>query len=207
MWPPFAPALIFPPALPRKLRLTADRVYLRPPRRGDYQAWAELRGQSRGFLEPWDPTWPPDALTRAAYARRLRFAAEDWRDGRGFAFHILSADGADCLLGGISLTQVRRGVAQMGTIGYWIGQPHARQGYMTEALIALCGFAFGDLGLHRVEAACLPRNAASQALLRRVGFRQEGLAQRYLKIAGVWEDHLLFGLTVEEWGDGHRPPA
>ena len=96
------------------------------------------------------------------------------------------------MLGALTLSNVRRGVAQMATLGYWIGAPFARQGYMTDALQALLPFAFDHLHLHRVEAACLPRNDASIALLRRAGFEQEGLARSYLKINGAWQDHLLF---------------
>lgn len=187
---------LFAEPLPN-LVLRGRRVYLHPPRRGDYQEWSELRSASRAFLEPWEPAWPDDALSRAGYRRRLSRAAADWREDGGYAFHIFDRR-HDILLGGIALNNVRRGVAQAAHVGYWIGQTYARQGYMTEALAAVLEFAFSDLTLHRIEAACLPSNTPSASLLQKMGFRQEGLARRYLRINGRWEDHLLFGLLRED---------
>lgn len=173
------------------LRLAGGKVTLRPPRDGDYQAWAELRRRSRDFLVPWEPTWPRDALMRGCWRRRLRHYAEEWAQGASYSF-LIFRNGDEALMGGITLSNVRRGVAQAGTIGYWVGQPFARQGVMTEAVGLMLRFAYDELGLHRVEAACLPQNAASRALLARCGFREEGYAPQYLKINGAWRDHVLF---------------
>ena len=175
----------------RTLHLEGSRVQLRPPRTSDWQDWAALRKQSREFLAPWEPTWPQNALSREAFRRRIRQNAQEWRDSLGFSFFVLRrSDGL--LLGGISLSNVRRGVAQSGTLGYWIGAPYARKGYMTEALATVLDFGFERLGLHRLEAACLEANAASRRLLLNVGFKQEGYARQYLRINGRWQDHLLF---------------
>ncbi|MGH6719030.1 MAG: GNAT family N-acetyltransferase [Alphaproteobacteria bacterium] len=172
-------------------RLDGERTYLRPPRGADWRAWAALRETSRAFLAPWEPIWPPYALTRRAYRRRLRGHAAESRAGLGFAFFVFQqSDGT--LLGGVTLTDIRRGVAQSCDLGYWIGRPYARQGYMSEAIRLVLRFAFADLGLHRVNAACLPSNVASQGLLRKMGFDQEGYARDYLRIDGRWQDHLLF---------------
>ncbi len=179
------------------LRLSAEKVYLRAPAERDWRAYVEVRAASRKFLEPWEPAWPPDALGREAYFRRLNRYAADWRDDVGHSFFIFRNDD-DALLGGISLSNVRRGVAQCGTLGYWIGESYARQGYMTEALQLIIEFCFGQLALHRIEAACLPHNEASQKLLRRAGFTQDGYARKYLKIRGEWHDHLLFSLLAED---------
>ena len=179
------------------IRLETPRLYLRPPAERDWRAWARIREESRDFLTPWEPTWPADALTREAFRRRLRRNAEEWREGTACSLLIFAKSG-DALLGGITLSHVRRGVAQMASLGYWIGARHARRGYMTEALGAVIRFAFEDLGLHRLEAACLPTNAASERLLLKCGFRQEGFARRYLRIDGTWHDHLLFGLVRED---------
>lgn len=180
--------------------LTYGRVRLRPGRPRDWRAWARLRGQSRNFLAPWEPTWPSDALSRAAFRRRLQQYAAEMRDGQGYSFLIFrKSDRA--LVGGISISNVRRGVAQSASLGYWIGAPYARQGYMSEALTAVLDFGFTTLGLHRIEAACLPSNEASQGLLRKVGFHEEGYAREYLRIDGVWRDHVLFGvLRTDPWG-------
>lgn len=179
------------------VRLNGGKVYLRSPTERDWRAYVEVRAASRKFLEPWEPTWPPDALGREAYFRRLNRYAADWRDGEGHSFFIFGNDD-DALLGGISMSNVRRGVAQCGTLGYWIGEPHARQGYMNEALRLIIEFCFGQLGLHRIEAACLPHNDASQKLLQRADFTQDGYARKYLKIRGEWQDHLLYSLLAED---------
>lgn len=148
-------------------------------------------------MEPWEPAWAEDALSRASWRRRLRRAASDWRDDTGYAFHLVMRDGGQ-LIGAATLSNVRRGVAQSVSLGYWIGENFARQGYMSEALPLVLEFAFEQLGLHRIEAACLPSNTPSRALLRRTGFVEEGLARRYLRIRGTWEDHLLFAILQDD---------
>jgi ribosomal-protein-alanine N-acetyltransferase len=173
-----------------------EQVRLRPPRSGDYAEWAELRRVSRAFLQPWEPTWPTDDLSRASFRRRLSIYSRDLDMGQGYAFFVFSkAD--DKLVGGINLRDVRRGVAQNGALGYWVGAPQARRGHTLDAVKAVAGFAFERLGLHRLEAACLPENTASHRLLLKAGFEAEGRARAYLKINGRWCDHLLFGLVNE----------
>jgi [ribosomal protein S5]-alanine N-acetyltransferase len=189
-------------AVPPAFRLTGQRTLLRAPERRDWRPWAELRGESRAFLTPWEPTWSPDALTRGAFNRRLARYATDWRNDQGYSFLLFRLED-DALLGGIGLTNVRRGVAESASLGYWIGEPHARQGYMTDAIETTVAFAFETLQLHRLEAACLPSNAASQGVLRKLAFRQEGYARRYLRINGEWCDHLLYALLAEEAGYQH----
>ena len=140
---------------------------------------------------PWEPTWPVDDLTRAAFRRRVRRYTEDLRSDQGYAFLIArSSDGA--LVGGLTLANIRRGVAQAGSLGYWTGLPFGRQGYMTAAVRAVIPFAFARLRLHRLEAACIPSNTGSIKLLERTGFVREGYAREYLCINGLWQDHLLY---------------
>ncbi|MDB5409172.1 MAG: rimJ [Rhodospirillales bacterium] len=183
---------------PPPLRLVGKRVFLRPPERADWAAWSALRHESRDFLTPWEPSWPSDALGRAAYRRRLARYAMDWRTDQGYSFFVFRP-GDDALVGGIGLSNVRRGVAETASLGYWIGERYARQGYMTEALAQSLEFAFLRLRLHRIEAACLPTNGPSRGLLLKCGFREEGYATKYLCIDGKWQDHVLFGLLREEW--------
>jgi ribosomal-protein-alanine N-acetyltransferase len=160
----------------------------------------ELREKSRAFLTPWEPTWPADDLTRPAFRRRLRRYAEDVRSDQAYAFFVFrQSDNA--LVGGLTLANVRRGVAQAGSLGYWMGAPYARHGFMSEAVRSLIPFAFGPLRLHRLEAACIPTNAASIGLLENCGFQREGLARKYLCINGLWQDHFLFALLIT---DPHR---
>ena len=174
-----------------------DGLYLRPAIAADYSAWARLREQSRAFLTPWEPTWPSDDLTRAAFRRRLRRQAEDIARDEGFAFLIFEST-SDELLGGLTLGGIRRGVAQAATLGYWMGAPHAGKGRMTRAVAAVVRFGFDTLRLHRIEAACIPDNAPSIALLERNGFEREGFARAYLKIDDAWRDHILLALIEGE---------
>jgi ribosomal-protein-alanine N-acetyltransferase len=166
-------------------------VFLRAPQSGDYAEWAALRETSRAFLTPWEPTWPADDLTRSAFRRRLRRYAEDQRNDQAYAYFLFRS-GDQVLVGGLTLANLRRGVAQAGSLGYWIGAPHARRGYMTAAVAALIPYAFTTLRLHRLEAACIPTNAASISLLEKTGFEREGYAREYLCINGQWQDHLLY---------------
>lgn len=179
------------------LSLEGDGVRLRPPRPNDFGAWSVLREQSRDFLQPWEPSWPADDLTRPAFRRRLAAYARDLESGSGYALLVFrSAD--EVLVGGVSLSNVRRGVAQTCSLGYWAGEPFAGRGYTTAAVSRVVAFAYGDLGLHRVEAACIPENLASRRVLQKTGFENEGRARAYLKINGVWADHLLFGRVRDE---------
>jgi [ribosomal protein S5]-alanine N-acetyltransferase len=168
-----------------------DGVVLRVPQMGDYEEWAALREASRDFLVPWEPTWPADDLTRGAFRRRLKRYAEDVRTDQSYAFFVFSREDS-ALVGGLTVANVRRGVAQAGSVGYWMGQSFIRRGYMTGAVKAVLPFCFATLRLHRVEAACIPTNEASIRLLERCGFGREGYAREYLCINGIWQDHLLF---------------
>jgi len=172
-------------------------IYLRYPRAADYLNWAKLRGESRDFLTPWEPIWAEDELTRGAFRRRIKRYQKETRQDSAYVFFVCR-ESDDALLGGCTLSNVRRGVTQCCTLGYWVGEKFARQGYMTSAVKALIPFIFRTLGLHRIEAGCLTDNDASKSLLARTGFRQEGLARRYLLINGQWADHLLFAMLKED---------
>jgi [ribosomal protein S5]-alanine N-acetyltransferase len=177
--------------------IRSARLWLRPPVMTDHGAWADLRGQSRQHLTPWEPQWSMDELARVSFRRRLRHYANDIKEDLGYAFLIFRLDTNE-LLGGLTLSNVRRGVTQAACLGYWIGQPHQGQGYMTEAVQAVASFVFSELKLHRLEAACLPHNVPSIRVLERAGFTAEGLARRYLKINGQWQDHRLFARLSDD---------
>lgn len=177
--------------------IRGGRVYLRYPRVSDYAVWAKLRDESRTFLAPWEPAWSNDELSKGAFRRRLKRYQRDARLDQAYAFFVFRGDDAE-LLGGCTLSNVRRGVTQCCALGYWVGERFARQGYMFDAVRALVPFIFGTLGLHRIEAACLPSNEPSRNLLMKAGFRQEGMALRYLQINGEWRDHILFALLEDE---------
>ncbi|TCT01588.1 GNAT family N-acetyltransferase [Aquabacter spiritensis] len=171
--------------------IPGEGVYMRVPQAGDFVAWRDLRAESRAFLTPWEPLWPSDDLTRGAFRRRLRRYARDMLRDEAYPLFLFRADD-DRLLGGLTLSNVRRGICQAASLGYWMGEPHAGRGYMTAAVSALLPVAFEALGLHRIEAACMTNNLASIRLLEGVGFTREGFARQYLCINGAWEDHLLF---------------
>lgn len=171
--------------------LRDGKVVLRVPDMADYEQWSKLRSSSRDFLAPWEPVWPANDLTRTAFRSRIRQYWRDIDEDQAYPYFIFDAAG-QVLLGALTLSNVRRGVSQTGTLGYWMGEPYAGQGHMTAAVNLTVDFAFRHLALHRVEAACLPHNQASISLLRKCRFEHEGLARGYLKIAGAWRDHLLF---------------
>ncbi len=173
------------------LSVAGDGVALRTPQLSDFEEWAALREASRDFLIPWEPTWPADDLSRAAYRRRLKRYSEDQRGDLAYPFFVFRDDD-QALVGGLTLANIRRGVAQAGSLGYWMGAAHARRGYMTAAVRAFVPFAFAMLKLHRIEAACIPANQASIRLLDKTGFVREGYAREYLCINGRWQDHLLY---------------
>ncbi|MEJ8473509.1 GNAT family N-acetyltransferase [Roseibium algae] len=173
-------------------RIETGSHYLRPPTMGDFGPWAGLRAQSREFLRPWEPIWPADDLTKAGFRRRLRRYARDRRSGRSQPFFLFCAE-TDEILGGLTLSNIRKGVSQSVTLGYWMGVCHAGKGHMSSAVSAVLPYCFDVLGLHRVEAACLPSNAPSIKLLQKAGFEREGYARKYLLINGTWQDHILFG--------------
>ncbi len=177
----------------RQTVIATPRLFLKPPAANDYLAWRSLRAESRPFLEPWEPAWPPDALSRSDWRRHLESWRRGWGEGRAFVLFLWRA-ADEALVGGVSLANVRYGSALSATMGYWLGEPHEGRGYMREAVFALCDWAFRRLELERIEAGTLPENDRSRRLLHSVGFAEEGVMRSYLQIAGRRRDHILYGL-------------
>ncbi|MBI1419000.1 MAG: GNAT family N-acetyltransferase [Limimaricola sp.] len=175
----------------RKLTLETERLTLRPPAHSDYRAWSDLRRDSAEFLKPWEPTWAADHLSRKSFTNRVYWAQRAIANGTAVPLFLIRRED-QVLLGAITLDNIRRGPAQAGTTGYWIGAPHARQGYMHEAILALVHHAFNRMDLSRIEAGCLPENVPSRRLLESCGYKYEGVAQSYLQIAGRWRNHVLY---------------
>jgi len=173
--------------------IDGNHVFLKAPQMSDFAAWAQLRAQSRDFLRPWEPTWGRDDLSRTAFRRRLRHYQRDIRADFTYPFFVFRKND-NALVGGITLGNVRRGVAQCGSAGYWVGERYSRQGYMSAAMELFINYTFSVLKLHRIEAACLPANTASIGLLEKSGFEREGFAKQYLRIDGEWRDHILYAL-------------
>ncbi len=186
------------PFLRRELPpLKGDRVTLRMPVPSDYREWASLRRESRAFLEPWEPSWAPDELEKSAWRYRLRRYREDFARGAAIALFIFETKSGK-LLGGVTLGNIRYGVARSGHIGYWIGEKYAGNGFMVDALDLLARHAFDTMRLHRIEAACIPSNLRSVRVLEKAGFTREGLLRSYLKIDGDWQDHYLYALIADD---------
>ena len=174
-----------------KVRIDTERMVLRPPVHSEFRQWAALRDQSTEFLQPWEPSWAADHLTRKGFVNRVYWANRSIAQGTALPL-FLERRADRRLLGAITLDNIRRGPAQAGTVGYWIGAMHAREGYMREALAALVHYAFEVLDLSRIESACLPENTASRGLLEKCGYKYEGVAQSYLQINGRWRNHVLY---------------
>lgn len=180
-----------PPALKGK------SVTLQFPRPSDYREWAALRDESRAFLEPWEPRWAPDELDRSGWRSRIRRYRQEFAMGSAIAYLIFENVNRQ-LVGGITIGNIRYGVAQTAQVGYWMGERHAGKGYMQDAMEALISHAFGAMRLHRIEAACIPTNARSIHVLQKVGFTREGLLRSYLRINGVWQDHFIYALIADD---------
>lgn len=175
----------------RKIRLETERMTLRPPIHGDFRQWAALREKSAEFLQPWEPVWAADHLTRKSFTNRVYWAQRSISNGTAVPLFLVRREDEE-ILGAITLDHIRRGPAQSATTGYWVGEPHARQGYMREAIEAVVHYSFTTLDLSRIEAGCLPENTPSRGLLEQCGYKYEGVAQAYLQINGRWRNHVLY---------------
>lgn len=187
-------------ALPTEL--VGRRVALRPLTEADYEAWADVRHRCQDWLLKWEPLPMPGRRdvteTRHTFGARCAAREREWQLGSGYGFGIF----LNRRLGGeINLSSVQRGPYQNAYVGYWIDEALAGQSYMPEALVVVARFAFEDLGLHRIQVSVIPRNVASRRVAEKVGLRNEGVAERYLQIAGVWEDHVRYAMTSEEWDE------
>ena len=198
-WPWSSPAPV--------VTLRGRGIMLRLPHMRDYQAWYELRRASQDFLRPFEPRWTELDLTRRVYALRVRRAAEEATEGSDYTFFVfLEEDSGQTLVGGITLSNIRRRAAQFVNLGYWMGQQYAGRGLMTQAVHLTLPFVFETLALHRINAAFLPGNMPSRRVLEKNGFVEEGYAKHYLQINGRWEDHVLFGLTRERYENMRYKP-
>ena len=182
------------------LELTGRRVTLRPLASADFEAWREVRRRCRDWLTRWEPRplpGHPDASEdRRAFVAQCGARERERQLGSGYGFGIF-VDGG--FVGAINVSSIQRGPFQNAYVGYWIDEAVAGQGYMPEAVVVALRFAFEELGLHRVQIAIIPRNTASRRVVEKLDLRNEGVAVRYLEINGVWEDHVRYAITTEEW--------
>jgi len=182
------------------IRLYGRRIVMRPLAPSDFRAWSEVRTHNHEWLTVWEPSrhpHQPDPTTdKSVFASRCLQRDRDRASGVAYQFGVFLDDQ---VIGEINLNNVVRGAMQSCTIGYWIDQRHAGQGYTVEGVVLLFQFLFEQLGLHRAEICIVPRNLRSRRIMEKLAIRDEGLAERYLEINGVWEDHIRYGITVEEW--------
>ncbi len=181
------------------VELVGWRVRLRPLTGDDYPAWSEVRRRCREWLVPWEPRpagAPPAPEDAASFAVRCRMRERERQLGTGYGFGIFVGDRFG---GEITLSSIQRGPFQQAFIGYWVDQQLAGQGLVPESVVLVLQFAFEVLSLHRVEIAIVPRNHASRRVVEKLGVRSEGVALGYLEIDGVWEDHVRYAMTSEEW--------
>jgi [ribosomal protein S5]-alanine N-acetyltransferase len=185
----------------REPPLRGRRVVLRPLEPGDWEAWRSVRIRSRDWVEPWEPLaepgMPDPVVDREAFRQRCGAWDRQRQFDTAYGFGLLLTDGT--LVGEVSLGSVLRGPFQSCFMGYWVDVDHAGLGLVPEGVAVVMRFGFEDLGLHRIEAAIVPRNTKSRRVVEKLGLREEGTASRFLQIRGVWEDHVRYAMTSEEW--------
>ncbi len=183
-------------------KLCGDNLVMRMPQMDDFDQWQSLRQQSKEFLQPWEPLWSPADYSKASFRQRIKRYQAELKSGRSVSLFLFTDNGA-VLVGGLTLANIRRGVAQSCTLGYWMGEPYAGRGIMKQAAKLAIRYVFVDLKLHRLEAAAIEKNLRSIMLLEKCGFKFEGIVRKYLKINGVWQDHRLYAMLADDpWQDG-----
>jgi ribosomal-protein-alanine N-acetyltransferase len=184
------------------MRLFGRRVVLRALVTNDFAAWSEVRRRNEGWLTKWEPMrlvgHPDPTVDRDAFALRCQARERERQLGQGYGFGIF-VEGR--FSGEININAVHRGPFQNADVGYWIDEAMAGHGYVPEACVVVFKHAFEDLRLHRLQINIVPRNANSRRVMEKLAIRDEGVSLRFLEINGVWEDHVRYAITVEEWED------
>lgn len=197
-------SLAAPAATSLSTRIETERLVLRPPRTADVPRMRHALRKNAAHLQPWSvaPSPGQDPSSLAAVSRSIMRHRREWRQGQAYVLLIVPRDCDTQVIGRVALGGILRGAFQNAYLGYWIDADHQNKGLMTEAVRAATTFAFASGALHRIQAAVMPSNAPSQRVLEKVGYRREGVALRYLCIAGSWQDHVLYALTADEWPCG-----
>ena len=178
-------------------KINTARCYLRLPELKDYEPWVNLRRKSESFLLPWEPELDRNFYALSSFKARVRWAKKKFNEKKVIHVFIFRQDDG-ILMGAITLSHLRKGAAQSGSIGYWLGEPYIKNGYMSEAVKAIIFHAFKNFELSRIEAATLPENQDSRSLLENIGFKYEGVAQSYLQIAGRWQNHIMYSFLRDD---------
>jgi len=184
------------------MRLHGSRITLRPLVTGDFPAWSEVRRRNEDWLLKWEPlrpaTMPDPSRDRNTFAARCSARDRERQHGQSYAFGVFVDNE---FVGEININNIQRGALQSATVGYWIDEARAGRGYTPEAVVTVMRFAFDELRLHRLEICIIPRNTNSRRVVEKLQVRDEGVALRFLEIAGTWEDHIRYAMTTEEWAD------
>ncbi|MBS2020073.1 MAG: GNAT family N-acetyltransferase [Deltaproteobacteria bacterium] len=185
---------------PLTTKLVTPRLVLRPPRTSDVTEIRRVLRANHEHLKPWNPAPPPgeDPTSITSVSKTILRQRREWKGGGGFVFMATPREDNAKVIGKIALSGIMRGALWGAYLGYWVTEERQGKGIATEAIAGVLDFAFGPLGLHRVQAAIMPHNERSLRVIEKLGFRREGYAIRYLQIAGKWEDHVLFARTREE---------
>lgn len=180
--------------------LRGRRVVLRPLTLNDFDQWRSVRRRCEDWLTRWEPMripGQPDTVEdRQAFSARCSVRMREIQLGTGYGFGIF-IDGE--FAGEVNVNSIHRGAHQSAYVGYWIDERFAGQGYMPEAVVAAMKFSFEELLLHRLQISVIPRNLSSRRVMEKLELRDEGIAERYLEINGIWEDHIRYAITAEEW--------
>jgi [ribosomal protein S5]-alanine N-acetyltransferase len=180
--------------------LEGRRVALRPLAAEDFEAWREVRRRCADWLLKWEPAridgYPDPVEDRRAFIARCGARERERQLGSGYGFGVFVGER---FAGEMNLSGIQRGPFQNGFLGYWIDEALAGHSYTPEAAAVLIRFAFEEIGLHRIQVSIIPRNAPSRRVAAKLLLREEGIAERFLEINGVWEDHVCYAVTIEEW--------
>jgi ribosomal-protein-alanine N-acetyltransferase len=190
--------------VPPRIRLDRERTAIRPLGLRDVDEFTDAVIANREHTAPWEPIHAEAHYTRAGQTETLRRDVEAWELGTGYAFSVLDRAEGDAIIGRIALGNVVHGAWRNATLGYWTAAAVGGRGHATAAAVLICEFAFDHAGLHRIQPAVIPRNLRSIRVVEKAGFRYEGRALRYLNIAGSWEDHEIYAMTLEDWQAGQR---
>lgn len=179
--------------------IETSRLIIRVPEAADVPRVVAYYRDNLEFLRPFSPAFEPELFDEAAWHEQVGQRRRELTSGESLRAFIFPRDEPTTIVGNVNLTQVFRGAFQSSVLGYNLAESAQGRGYMTEAVLGVEAFAFGQWGLHRIAANYMPRNERSAAVLKRCGFRVEGLAPAYLLINGRWEDHVLTAITAEDW--------
>lgn len=188
----------------QEFHINTERCYLRLPKLNDFESWVNLRKNSEEFLSQWEPNRDSNFYSSSLFRSRVKWARQNFKEKKVIhAFIFRREDGS--LMGAVTLDNVRKGAAQSGSIGYWLGKSYIKNGYMREVASAFIFYIFKNFDLSRIEAATLPENKPSRSLLEKIGFKYEGVAQSYLNISGRWRAHIIYSLLRDDRRGRNEP--